>query len=65
MTEKRKLIRRRFLGSLDMKHLDDGKTVDREAMNLQKKHLRAYLRGQAFFMYKGQMHKVQQEYYQV
>lgn len=62
-------IGRRFLGDMEVRFLEDGKTIDRAWSNFQKKHLRAYLKGHPFFTFGRDIknlpirHKVQQEFY--
>lgn len=64
-----KKISRRFLGPLvprdEPVHEGFGKLGLNEYENMQKKHLHAYLMGYTWFTYKGQYHKVEQEYYEV
>lgn len=63
------LSRRRFLGPLDPKnepvHKGFGDKTLREYCNMQKKHLKAYLKGYSYFTYKGEVHGVEQEWYEV
>ena len=67
MKQKEK-TRRRFLGPLDPKnepiHEGFGTKTLKEYCNMQKKHLHAYKMGYTHYTYKGEYHKVEQEYYE-
>jgi len=64
-----KKMSRRFKGPLFPREEPVHKGFDgleqNEYENMQKKHLKAYIKGESYFIYKGKYHEVEQEYYEV